>query len=136
MRLLLARHPDRSDANYALIIEEFTSLNLTGKPAAVTEMIAMLGDLHAHGRASRYLRNLTGTPLMELKPATRRGQRGGARVYLWLLPDDAAAIVNCEAKAPDAPTSVPKLKVALTVYLAHQRGARVLSAGPHDGNLR
>ena len=103
MRLLLARHPDRSDANYALIIEEFMSLNLTGKAAAVTEMIAMLGDLHANGRASRHLRNLTGTPLMELKPTTRRGQQ---------------------------------LKVALTVYLAHQRGARVLSAGPHDGNLR
>ena len=136
MRLLLARHPGRSDAKYALIIEEFTSLNLTGKATAVTEMIAVLRDLHANGRASRYLRNLTGTPLMELKSTTRRGQRGGARVYLWLLPDDAAAIVNCEAKAPGAPTSVPQLKVALTVYLAHQRGASVLSAGPHDGNLR
>ena len=99
-------------------------------------MIALLRDLHANGRASRYLRNLTGTPLMELKSTTRRGQRGGVRVYLWLLPDDAAAIVNCDAKAPDAPTSVQQLKVALTVYLAHQRGASVLSAGPHDGNLR
>ena len=97
MRLLLARHPDRSDANYALIIEEFTSLNLTGKSAAVTEMIAMLGDLHVNGRASRYLRNLTGTPLMELKPTTRRGQQSkvaltklqvNESLQLGTLPDD------------------------------------------------
>lgn len=129
MDTLFGRSPQHLDARYPILIEEFIDLNLAGNNEAVTAMIRMLADLREHGRDCRYIKNLTGTPLMELKPTARGGVKGGARVYFWVMPDDAAGVVNCEVKAPDAPTSLQKLKVALEVYVAHQEGVAVLTPG-------
>lgn len=63
----------------------------------------MLRDLHEKGRGSRFLNKLTGTPLWELKPASRGGEKGGPRVYLFLMPDDEAGVVNCEVRTASPP---------------------------------
>jgi hypothetical protein len=46
MDLLLARRPDRLNAERSIIEEEMIALNLEGKSAAVTAMIGMLSELH------------------------------------------------------------------------------------------
>jgi len=98
MRLLLAKHPRRLEARNPLIIEELLALVHAGRVAAVETMIGMLRDLHDHGRTSRYLRNMTGTPVWELKSQSRGGEKGGSRIYLFLTAQDEAGIVNCEVK--------------------------------------
>lgn len=125
MRLLLARQPGRLDAKYAIIEDEFITLNRNGRNAAVSMMIRMLRDLHVNGRECQFIKPLTGYPLQELKSNARGGERGGARVYFWLLEDDAAGVVNCEVKDNDAPASQEKIKTAFKVYLAHQKGTPV-----------
>jgi hypothetical protein len=116
------------EAPHTILVDEFIELNLAGKEDAVSVMIRMLDDLRQHGRECRYIKNLTGTPLMELKPSARGGVRGGARVYFWITPDDAAGVVNCEVKDHQAPASMQKLKVALEVYNAHQNGIPVFNS--------
>src|SRR4051812_15682453 len=110
MRLRLARHPNRLGAQHPIIIEELLTLELDGKQVAVSTMLSMLKDLHAEGRGSQYLVKLTGTPLWELKPNARGGEKGGSRVYLFLTIHDEAGVVNCEVKEGDT-ASVQKLKV-------------------------
>lgn len=134
MRLLLARRPDRLDARHSIIEDEFIDLNLDSKNRAVTTMIGMLRDLHQNGRNCQFIKPLKGLPLYELKPNVRGGQKGGARIYFWLLPDDAAGIVNCEVKENDAPASQHKLMVALEVFLAHQGGTDVFSRSARSGS--
>jgi len=124
MRLLLARHPDRLSARHPLIIEEFLELVYEGKVEAVHAMITMLSDLHVHGRNSRYLRNLAGTPLWELKTQSRGGVKGGSRVYLFVTQYDEAGIVNCEVKDEDG-ASTQKLKLVLQVLRAYTAGEPV-----------
>lgn len=125
MRLLLARLPGRLNAPYAIIEDEFITLNREGRNAAVSMMIRMLRDLHENGRACQFIKPLKGFPVQELKPKTRGGEKGGARVYFWLMEDDAAGIVTCEVKDDDAPASQEKIKTTFKVYLAHQNGTPV-----------
>lgn len=89
-------------------------------------MIGMLRELHRDGRSCRFIKPLKGFPLSELKPKVRGNARGGARVYFWILDDMAAAIVNCEIKANDAPASREKLRTAFEVYVAYHDGVAVL----------
>lgn len=114
----------------SIIVSEMRDLNLDGYNDAVSSMIGMIEDLRQHGRASRYATKLGKSPLWELKTTTRGGPRGGARVYLWLMEDDSAAIVNCEVKAPDEPTSQHKLEVALERRVAHRAWLRTRSGDP------
>lgn len=124
MRLRLARHPKRLEAKHPILIDELLDLELHGKQAAVTMMLEMLQDLHEKGRDCRYLHKLTGTPLWELKSASRGGEKGGSRVYLVLLADDEAGIVNCEVKA-GVTADREKLRVGLEVVVAYKRGVQV-----------
>jgi len=124
MQLRLARHPNRLKVKHPILIEELLDLELRGKQKAVAVMLEMLKDLHEKGRGSRFLNKLTGTPLWELKPASRGGEKGGSRVYLFLLPDDEAGVVNCEVK--DGVTADrEKLRVGLEVVVAYKQGVRV-----------
>jgi hypothetical protein len=124
MRLRLARCPNRLRAKHPIIIEDLLVLELCGKQEAVSTMIQMLRDLHERGRGSRYLHKLTGTPLWELKAASRGGEKGGSRVYLFLLADDDAGVVNCEVKDGVA-ADREKLRVGLEVVVAYKKGLRV-----------
>jgi hypothetical protein len=96
-----------------------------GKVAGVSTMIEMLEDLHEVGRTSRFMAKLSGGPLWELKHSSRGGEKGGSRVYLFLVSDEDAGIVNAEIKEPDAPTSREKLRVALAVAVAYKTGVPV-----------
>lgn len=60
-------------------LREFMKL---GRQDAVVQIRAMILDLERNGRSWRYLRKMKGTTLSELKPSTRGGHKGGARVYL------------------------------------------------------
>lgn len=132
MDLLLARHPDRIDEPHSIIEHEFIELNGEGKNAAVSVMIEMLASLHENGRGCQFIKTLKGIPLSELKPNVRGGFKGGARVYFWILPDDAAGILNCEVKENDASASQQKLKVALQLYVSHQQGRRIFTERPGE----
>ena len=125
MRLLLGREPHRLEAVHPVIIEELLSLAAERKTVAVTTIIEMLASLHDEGRSSPYLVKLSHSPLWELKPMSRGGERGGCRVYLFLLPTGEAGIVNCEVKKPDAKASQSKLAVGLRTMKAYNEGTPV-----------
>lgn len=125
MRLLLGREPHRLETVHPVIIEELLSLAADRKSVAVTTIIEMLASLHAEGRSSPYLVKLSYSPLWELKPMSRGGERGGCRVYLFLLPTGEAGIVNCEVKKPDARASQSMLAVGLRMLKAYNDGTPV-----------
>lgn len=125
MKLLLARLPTRLGSKHPQMIEEMVALNNAGRGEAVAMMIKMMGDLHQHGRDSRYLRAMKGTPIKELKPRSRGGLKGGSRVYLFITEHEEAGIVTCEVKGGDAPDP-HKLKRVLRVVSAHKDGMPVL----------
>lgn len=125
MRLLLGREPHRLEVPHPVIIEELLSLAADRKSVAVTTIIEMLASLYAEGRSSPYLVKLSHSPLWELKPMSRGGERGGCRVYLFLLPTGEAGIVNCEVKKPDARSSQSKLSVGLRMMKAYNEGTPV-----------
>lgn len=130
MKLLEPRHPNRLDAQHSMIVQDLIDLAETGHQDALNAIIVMLEDLTEHGLESRYVKNLKGTPIWELKTRSRGGQKGGARVYwfpLQIEQEEAdtqtfAVIVNAEMKTGDAP-DLNKLKEALETYLAFKRDA-------------
>ena len=132
MHLRLARDPQHLTAPNPIIIEEFLVFEAAGKQEGVAMHIKMLADLHEKGRDSRYLEKMKSLPIWELKSASRGGEKGGARVYLFMIgsgelePD--AGIVNCEIKEADAPDG-GKLETVLEVLDAFQRGVRVFRGG-------
>jgi hypothetical protein len=124
MRLRLARHPDRLDAARPILLQEFLLLALEGHSEALSTMIAMLDDPYRHGRESRHLRKLKNLPLFELRSASRGGEKGGCRIYIFFLANGDAGIVNCEVKQDSAPNR-KKLEIALAVLLGYRRGIPV-----------
>ena len=124
MRLRLARHPKRLDAAHEIIIEELLELDANGKQVAVRAVLEMLADLHEKGSGSRFVSKLRGTPLWELKPMARGGEKGGSRVYVFLMGDNDAGIVNCEVKDGDT-ADIEKLRIGLQVILAYKAGIPV-----------
>ncbi len=129
MRLELARHPQRLQAKHPIIIAELLVLAADSKQRGVAMMIKMLRELHEQGRNSQYLVKMQSSPVWELKPTSRGGETGGARVYLFLLEDDGAGIVNCEIKPGNAP-DMETLRVVLEVIEAYQQGVPVFEE-PH-----
>lgn len=124
MKLRLARHQKRLTVTHPILIEELLELEAGGHQVGVSTMISMLADLHRHGRDSRYLEKLNGFPACELKPTARGGEAGGSRVYLFLLENGEAGIVNCEIK-DGTTTSKQKLSTVLQVIQAYKNGVPV-----------
>lgn len=111
-------------AKHPIIIDELLALADEGNQRGVAMMIKMLKELHERGRNSQYLVKLQSSPIWELKPTSRGGETGGARVYLFLLEGEGAGIVNCEIKSRNAP-STESLRVVLEVVEAYQLGVSV-----------
>ena len=128
MNLRLAWHPQNLTARNPIIIEELLAFEAAGTQDGVAMHIKMLKDLFEYGRASRYVVKVKSLPIWELKSASRGGEKGGARIYLFMIgsgesePD--AGIVNCEIKEADEPDAA-KLETVLEVLDAFQRGVRV-----------
>jgi len=132
---LLRLYPLRGGTQRTQLIDDLLDLAENGKQAAVDEIIDMLDDLHQNGRACRFLKGLKGIPLFELKPASRGGHKGGARVYLAFNEHDEALVLNAEMKAQgvDAPNPA-KIMQAIKMLDAHKNGR--LQAGPNAKSER
>jgi hypothetical protein len=92
---------------------------------SVNSIILMLQDFYQNGRDSRYLEKLKNLPLHELKTRSRGGQKGGARVYLFLTNDGEAVIVNAEIKTGHKPDD-QKLEEVAIVLRAYRLGIQVI----------
>ena len=75
----------------------------------------MLKDLLTTGTSSRYLRGIIGYPILELKTASRGGEAGGARVYLYRADDQEFHLCGAEVKT--GTTTNPEL-LKRTAYIA------------------
>ena len=126
----LARHPDHLIAQHPRVIEDLLEMIQNNQQASVDSIILMLEDFYQNGRASRYLEKLKNLPFFELKTRARGGQKGGARVYLFLTSDDEAVIINAEIKAGNQPSS-QKLEEAAIILRAYRSGIQVT---PPRGN--
>lgn len=108
-----------------------------GQHAAVEQIGWMLQDLRKSGPSCRFLRMLKGTSLWELKPSTRGGQKGGARVYLAFSKDKGILVLNAEVKRPDDYSpSLNKLRQARRMLEAYASGTvaatQAVSSGTED----
>lgn len=123
LALAYTRHPRRLSARYPWIIETLLDMNRAGYAGAVTECIRMCRDLREAGHTSRYakpLRHLAGA--WELKPTSRGGQRGGARVYFLWLGDGRPLLTGAEYKAPGAGADDDLLDELVDIAEAVKRG--------------
>ncbi len=75
-------HPQHLNAKHPPLIEHLIELEFTEHQQCVTQIINMIADLKTNGSDSRYLKKMKG-PFLELKTASRGGDKGGARVYLF-----------------------------------------------------
>lgn len=106
------------------ILEDLLDFTKNGKQPAVNEIIGMLYELHEKGRHSARLYKLQGLPLFELKPNSRGGHRGGARVYLAFNDNNEAIILNAEVKPQDISLPDPaKITEALRMLNAYREGS-------------
>lgn len=92
--------PDYLDAPYPPLVEDLVELKLRGYHESVREVIKMVAALKKQGSRSGFLKKLKGSPLLELKPNSRGGQKGGVRVYLFqgVTEDDEELFLLCRAE--------------------------------------
>lgn len=132
MVFYLARHPNRLNAPHPIIIENLLEMVHNNQQPSINSLIIMLQDLYSNGRNSRYLEKFKTLPFYELKTRSRGGQKGGARVYLFLTNNDEAIIVNAEIKTGNAPNP-QKLEEVAIVLRAYRLGiAVVLKRNNHE----
>ena len=121
--LVYARLPTRPRAKHVRLIECLLDMNRAGHRDAVWQCIKLCQDVRQHGHQSRYVVSLKGFPgLCELKPTTRTGERGGARVYLFWLSDGRPVLVNAELKANGADPDEALIEEAYDVLIAVKTG--------------
>ena len=128
VRLRLAYHPDRLEAQNPRLIEDLLDIAYSGEQEAVDAMIMMLADLHQVGHSSRFVKKLQGLPLWELKTRSRGGSKGGARIYFSFI-HKQALLFNAEVKPTDT-LSVSKVTEAVTILHAYVQGVPVIKEAP------
>jgi hypothetical protein len=82
-RIAYPYDPDHLDAPNPPLVQDLIDLKLRGYHESVREVIKMVAALKKEGSRSGFLKKLRGSPLFELKPSSRGGQKGGVRVYLF-----------------------------------------------------
>jgi hypothetical protein len=117
--------PDYLGAAQPPFVEDLTNLLGQGHQTALDEIVKMVADLKQQGRESRYLKKLEGYPLWELKSRSRGGEKGGARVYMFIGPDDTFFLCRAEYKAESAADET-LLEDTAYIALAFQKGKSVL----------
>jgi hypothetical protein len=70
-------HPQNLTAKHPPLIEHLIELKFSEHHQCVTQIINMIADLKLNGLNSRYLKKMKG-PFLELKTASRGGDKGGA----------------------------------------------------------
>lgn len=91
-------HPTNLQAENPPLITDLIELTSTGHHQCVIQIINMIADLHQNGTDSRYLKKMRG-PFLELKTASRGGDKGGARVYLFQAAIDTFFLCRAECKS-------------------------------------
>ena len=91
-------YPNTLNAKHPLLIEDLIELETTGHHQCVTQIIKMIADLHENGTESRYLKKMRGA-FLELKTASRGGDKGGARVYLFKAAQQTFYLCRAECKS-------------------------------------
>lgn len=121
--LVYVRLPTRPKARHVRIIECLLEMNRAGHRDAVWQCIRLCQDVRRHGHKSHHVVSLKGFPgLCELKPTTRTGERGGARVYFFWLSDGRPVLVNAELKANGADPNEALIEEAYDVLIAVKTG--------------
>lgn len=85
-RIAYPYDPDNLDAPYPPLVQDLIELKLRGYHESVREAIKMVVALKNDGSKCSFLKKLKGSPLLELKPHSRGGQKGGVRIYLFQGP--------------------------------------------------
>lgn len=125
--LVFSRHPQRLGARHTRIIETLLAMNAAGYVPAVSECIRMCRDLLEQGHESRYAKPLRHLPgAWELKPTTRGGLRGGARVYFFWLGDGRPLLTGAEYKQPGAEADDALLDELVDIAEAVKKGVLIL----------
>jgi hypothetical protein len=117
--------PDNLEADQPPFVEDLTELLSKGHQVALDEIVKMVADLKQQGRESRYLKKLEGYPLWELKSRSRGGEKGGARVYLFIGPDTTFFLCHAEYKA-ESEAAKQLLEDTAYIAVAFQKGRSVL----------
>jgi hypothetical protein len=126
VRLVYAFDPDALQDPQPPFVEDLIELMTQGHQLALTEIIKMVADLKANGRSSRYLKKLEGYPLWELKSRSRGGEKGGARVYLFIGPDSSFYLCHAEWKT-DHEADERLLEDTAYMALAFKEGKSLVS---------
>lgn len=124
MPFLQARHPNRLNSEYTLLIEDLIEMAESGWQEAVDAIVEMLADFHVSGTDSRFAEKFKSMPVWELKTRSRGGLKGGARVYFFVTPKGESMVVNAEVKSGNAPSEA-KLYEVMVVFQASQKGIDV-----------
>ena len=121
--LVYVRVPNRPKARHVRIVECLLEMNRAGRRDAVWQCIKLCQDVREHGHQSRFVFSLKGfAGISELKPSTRTGERGGARVYFFWLSDGRPVLVNAEFKENDAEANEALIEEAYDTLIAVKTG--------------
>jgi hypothetical protein len=82
-------HPKRLKDKHPPLMTDLIHLEITGHHDCVSQIIAMIADLKEQGTNSRFLKAFSGG-ILELKSRARGGDKGGARVYLFRISQNAS----------------------------------------------
>ena len=117
-------HSDDLEQLNPPLIQDLIELEATGHQACVSQIINMIADLKTNGGDSRYLKNMSG-PFLELKTASRGGDKGGARVYLFQTAPETFYLCHAECKKASEASAV-LLFQTLEIIKAHRNGQPIL----------
>jgi hypothetical protein len=100
-----------------LILEDIRYIATSNQYACLVAIQKMVHDLKKHGYKSRFLRAMRGLPaVLELKNASRGGQPGGARVYLYRAAESEFHLCAAECKAADSPKQMLLERTAVIAF--------------------
>ncbi len=97
--MVALRQPHRKKRKQSAIIEDLLEMANRGQVEAIRTIILMLTDLHQNPvRDCQFAQKLRALPIWELKSHARGGEKGGARVYFFVL-NNQAVITGAEVKS-------------------------------------
>ena len=107
-------------SGYPPFIEDLLNIRDAGQTHALRAIGGMVRDLRQQGTVCRYLKALTGYPILELKTRARGGETGGARVYLYRADDTEFHLCAAETKQGDTPSRILLERTALIALAWHK----------------
>lgn len=126
MAIRLREVLDRTASPYghSTIVRDLLAIAKANDRSVMTSIITMLQDLKEYGHTSKYLKKLKGLPIFELKPRSRGGPTGGARVYCAFMPSGDAVLLCAEVKPnlDSAPKGIERAVRLLKRFIQSEAG--------------